>query len=135
MTVSADKPFAACVAIINSEYKVLSCSRRREPDQLGLVGGKIDPGETPMDAVIRETMEETGVRLDAADLIEIYRGADDSGVVTVGYVRTGTKYVRPIKMEDDINVKWADWEELFDGPFPRYNAKMCYRIMKGWRLK
>ena len=37
-------------------------------DAFYLPGGKPEPGETFADAAVRETFEETGVRLDAADL-------------------------------------------------------------------
>lgn len=34
------------------------------------IGGKLDPGETPADAAVREVWEEIGVRVEASDLIE-----------------------------------------------------------------
>ena len=33
------------------------------------VGGGLEPGETPLDAAVREAFEETGLRLSAADLV------------------------------------------------------------------
>lgn len=33
------------------------------------VGGGLEPGETPLDAAVREAFEETGLRFDAADLV------------------------------------------------------------------
>lgn len=34
------------------------------------IGGKLDPGESPCDAAVREVREEVGVELEASDLIE-----------------------------------------------------------------
>lgn len=34
------------------------------------VGGKLDPGETPREAAVREVLEETGVVVAASDLLE-----------------------------------------------------------------
>lgn len=41
---------------------------REKPPQMGMwngVGGKIEPSETPLESAIRETFEETGIRLTA----------------------------------------------------------------------
>jgi 8-oxo-dGTP diphosphatase len=45
--------------------------RRRKQPNLGLwspPGGKVEPGETPLDSALRETAEETGLAVDAARL-------------------------------------------------------------------
>ena len=35
----------------------------------GTIGGAVDPGETLHDAAVREMHEETGIRIEAADLV------------------------------------------------------------------
>lgn len=47
--------------------------------QLDIPGGHIDPGETPEEAVIRETLEETGVRIEQPRLIAYAKVTIDSG--------------------------------------------------------
>lgn len=44
--------------------KVLMCKREKEPykGKLNLVGGKVEPGETDMQAAYRELQEETGIK-------------------------------------------------------------------------
>ncbi|MFJ3384639.1 MULTISPECIES: NUDIX domain-containing protein [unclassified Curtobacterium] len=44
--------------------------RARQRDVLYLPGGKTEPGETAVAAVVREAYEETGLRLTAADVDE-----------------------------------------------------------------
>lgn len=44
---------------INTDY---------EPNKLGFVGGKIEPGETPTSAVIREIAEETSLVVNESDI-------------------------------------------------------------------
>jgi mutator protein MutT len=50
------------VAVIKKDGFVLSISRKDNHYDLGLVGGKVEEGETPEQAVIREVMEEVGLK-------------------------------------------------------------------------
>lgn len=49
------------VALFLRDGKVLANSRKTDHEDLGLPGGKIDPGESPETALIRELDEEIGV--------------------------------------------------------------------------
>ena len=57
----------AVFCIIKSGDQYLLLKRAKAPNQGKFVpvGGKIDPYESPMQAVIRETMEETGISISA----------------------------------------------------------------------
>jgi mutator protein MutT len=63
-----EKQKNACVVIVNSDNKILLLKRSKEapwmPSKWGLVGGKIEKGETPQKAVEREITEETGLKID-----------------------------------------------------------------------
>lgn len=56
-----DPPYAASALIMHESGLILSVSRKHDPNDLGLPGGKLDPGENFLDACIRETFEETGL--------------------------------------------------------------------------
>lgn len=62
------------VVILNPERELLLChvTGQRHWD---LPKGNIDPGEAPLDAALRETREETGLRLDAEMLTDLGRHA------------------------------------------------------------
>lgn len=53
------------VALIFSVGHVLAVSRKNNHEDLGLPGGKIEPGETPEEAIRRELLEETGLKIGA----------------------------------------------------------------------
>lgn len=60
------------VVIVNSKNEVLlqkrSNQKRVNPGIWGVCGGKIDYGETTLDAGVRETFEEIGVKLNKENL-------------------------------------------------------------------
>jgi 8-oxo-dGTP pyrophosphatase MutT (NUDIX family) len=65
MSENEDVKFYA-VALLLVRYdlgrlRVLAVSRKGNPEDFGLPGGKIDPGETPEQAAVRELREETAV--------------------------------------------------------------------------
>lgn len=83
-------PRPAAIAIVPHNGKVLLVRRANPPDpgRWGFPGGKIEPGETYMDAAIRELAEETTIRAEALHAIDaldvIVREPD--GVLKFHYV-------------------------------------------------
>ena len=62
----------AAAAIFDSEGRVLTCRRnieRREGGMWEFPGGKVEAGETPAEAVVREVREELGVEILVGHLI------------------------------------------------------------------
>lgn len=53
----------------NIVFEVRSLSLRRQPGDICLPGGKVEKGETPREAAIRETMEELNLERDDIELI------------------------------------------------------------------
>lgn len=51
-------PFAVVAIARTAEGKIAVTSRPNEPGRIGLPGGKLDKGETPYQAVLRECVEE-----------------------------------------------------------------------------
>lgn len=58
---------AATLCVLKNGESFLLLKRLKEPNQgkLTPVGGKLDPHESPIEAAIRETWEETGIKVDA----------------------------------------------------------------------
>ena len=66
------------VVIINHKNEILlqkrSMLKKSNPGKWGICGGKINLGETPIDAALRETLEEIGVNIEK-DKIKVIREA------------------------------------------------------------
>ena len=111
-------PTAVCVILRNQEGRLLAVSRKDDPEAMGLPGGSIEPGETPEEAIVRETREETG--LEISNLQEVYRGQCGENI-SVGFVADYKG--EPFQAEEGI-VKWVGPDALLEGPFGAYNMEL-----------
>ena len=70
----------AFAIIFDSEGRVL-LSHRRDMDLWNLPGGRVESGELPTEAVIRETREETGLDVSVERLVGVYGKKDVDDLV------------------------------------------------------
>lgn len=77
---------AVCGILFNEEGKVLTVSRKDNPLDLGLPGGKIEDTETTLHAMIREVKEETGLILSDNNYPVIYSDEDGEYFVHVYFL-------------------------------------------------
>lgn len=70
------------VALLD-EYGRLVLELRSDVSLWGITGGKLDPGETPLECGCREVMEETGLELKPDDLkfFDIYGDPSDGRIL------------------------------------------------------
>lgn len=117
---------AAVMLILNKDGLVLGVSRRDDKTKFGLPGGKREPNETTAEAAIRETIEETGIKVNSYEFL--YSRVEPAHKDGVGYdFYTYCYYAldwegTPSESEEG-NVKWVKSEELTGetGAFPEYN--------------
>lgn len=114
--------FSVVALIVDREKKlVLAVSRKDDPNDFGLPGGKVEPGESPQGALRRELCEETG--LIATSIKPVYDRTDtifDNGKICRCYLVEQT--FGEIKTEEKGVVKWVSYSELLRGTFGSYNA-------------
>lgn len=106
---------SAQVVLINKEGLVLAVSRKDNHEDFGLPGGKVDPGETPEQAAIRETKEETG--LDIHDLQLVF-AMFKNGYMGYTYL---AKYSGEINHNEPHVVKWDSFYKITQGSFGKFN--------------
>jgi mutator protein MutT len=120
---NSSMPRAAGVLIRRQDGKILAVSRKNDPTDFGLPGGKVDPGETPLQAAIRELGEETG--LVANNLTQVFEIDDGCGYIM-------TTFVGDVSGEINTNeagrVKWVSPEELCAGSFGKYNSQLLKHV-------
>lgn len=67
----------AATALIFDEQARILLQRRSDNGLWGVVGGSLDPGEHPADAMVREAYEETGLRVVPERVTGVYGGLEN----------------------------------------------------------
>ena len=100
--------------VVGVSGHVLAVTRRNQPEDLCLPGGKADAGEAPHETLIRELREETGVV--AVSVFSIYSAIsahrNPGPLVTVFYV--DSFFSEPTVREAGIGVCWVPWGRMLD---------------------
>ena len=100
-----------------------------------LPGGKIDAGETPQEAAIRETHEELGITIDAGDVIAVSEDHDAS-LAKEKHVRVQAVYatLQGNEPHDSHRIwKWIPISEIEAHAWPRANQRINQLILQTLR--
>jgi len=115
-----DLPLVGVGAVIVREGRVVIVQRGTEPlkGQWSIPGGALEVGETLRQCAVREAKEETGLEIEAGEVLEvfdaIYRETD--GRIQYHYVLIDF-VCRMVGGElkaggDAVQAKWVTWEDL-----------------------
>lgn len=114
----------AVTALIRKEDRILAVSRRDKPHRWGLPGGKLESGEDPYEALVREVKEETN--LDVQEASKVFSRSINNKDVYCYYVNDWVGI--PSQQEDGVKVKWVKPADLVAGPFGAWNVKLFDHI-------
>jgi 8-oxo-dGTP pyrophosphatase MutT (NUDIX family) len=107
-------------AIVTSRLGVLVGRRRDGDPPWTFPAGKIEPGEGPEDAVVRETWEETGLRIRAGGVIGSIHPLTGRWIVYVAAAPADESAVSIDGAEELAAVRWvslAEADELMGDMF------------------
>ena len=134
-----DRPFVGVGGVIVDQGRVVLIKRRFEPlaGQWSLPGGAVDVGETLVECVAREMLEETGLVVEVGPVIEVFDRIirDQDGLVQFHYVLVD--YVcRPVGgvLAADSDVADAVWAHPADLPAFNLADPATSVIMRGLAL-
>ena len=110
---------AVCILVFNEDGKILGVSRKNDATNFGLPGGKVDSGETEEQAVLRELLEETGLRI--FDIRKVFEHTEDREYWTSCW---SGRIEGSIHTNEAGVVRWVDKETLMRGAFGEYNRRL-----------
>jgi ADP-ribose pyrophosphatase YjhB (NUDIX family) len=109
---------AVQVVIVNKEGLVCLVSRKENHEDFGLIGGKVDNGESLEDAAIRECKEETGIDITNLRMIFAMHRKNRMGYT---YLADYNGEINFDKEKEPHVVKWDKMSESVKGSFGAWN--------------
>ena len=111
------RPEVCVGAIAVDEGRLLLVRRGRGPaaGAWSVPGGRVEPGESLAEAVVRELLEETGVEGVCGQLIGwVERMGDDHHFVILDFAVDVLEAVDPVAGDDAAEAAWVPLEEVVD---------------------
>ena len=123
----------AVLTFIRMRGQVLLIVKKRGlgAGKINAPGGRIQPGETPLHAAVRETDEEVGLTPLHLHPNGILRFAFTNGYNLQCHVFTAPSYIGKLKETDEATPFWCKERDI---PYPRMWKDDCYwlpKVLKG----
>ncbi|MCZ7486675.1 NUDIX domain-containing protein [Rhizobium rhizogenes] len=123
MSTEAKREIIIAAAVLLNERRQMLVVRKRGTTQFMQPGGKIDPGETPEQALHRELAEEIGLTLPdhAVHYEGVFReeAANEPGADVVAHAFTARLHTEVLPQAEIEEVRWLDLDTKPDLPIAR----------------
>jgi 8-oxo-dGTP pyrophosphatase MutT (NUDIX family) len=116
----------AVCALIGNKNVVIVVSRKDDPNDFGLPGGKVEGRESPTEAVMRELLEETGLIHSSVKLPKVVFQDKEGAFECITFECYLEEHITQTlgSIEKGV-VKWMTWDDLCSqGSFKDYNNKL-----------
>jgi ADP-ribose pyrophosphatase len=135
-------PIPGVAALIIQDNHVLLTVRGNEPSigMWGIPGGVVEIGETLIEAVKREVLEETGLRVEPIELITVFDSInrDEDGVVKYHYILFEylCDYVSGnlVAGDDAPEVRWVPLDDLDSIPLMKSTRRFIEKTASERKL-
>ena len=115
-----DQPVVGVGAVIIKRRKIALIKRGNEPSRgkWTIPGGLVELGESPEQAVVRETKEETGLEVDNPSLMDVVSNVDLDEKSKVKYHYVIIDYLVHVKAgtaqaaSDAVELRWVPFNEV-----------------------
>lgn len=108
-------PLNVVAAVIERDGLILACRRAPHVSDAGrweFPGGKVKPGETPEQALVREIAEELGVVVRAGAYLTVDETAVGQRIVRLICLRATLNGAAPVTSTDHDELRWVGPTEL-----------------------
>ncbi len=126
------KVHVAVGVLKNSQGEILIAKRADHQHQGGLwefLGGKVEEGETVLDALIREFQEEVGITIETAEPLLVKHHDYGDKHVTLD-VWVSTCYDGEACGKESQPIAWVPIADLKDYAFPEANQEIINQLLK-----
>jgi len=119
-------------AVLVEGGRVLLTQRKRGTHLEGLwefPGGKVEPGEDPRDALVRELREELGIEATVGDVVEVtFHRYAEKAVLLLFYEASRTAGSPQPRALDVAALEWAGRAELDPSRFPPADVAVLRKV-------